>query len=819
MTESLTSRVSKATQQIEDAGKVYSEVKCADSNTMVETGCGQVPSLRKVLKDLGGYQYKGTWAANTYYEAKDQVKDTDGVIWLCIENHTSGAEFDADAKVGQWVAYQVIRDTPVFNRRVVEFGVGVAFGPYEEDGRTLLPRLKIGAIEYVAVSDINENLTFTSADVDDRFDGTVSIQTSEGKLIFSKIWAEALTRSNIEGDLRSKITEAGSVDNKLFIFCGDSTTEQAGGNGFGFDYINDLGRQEGNRMASIRGLINFGGSGYQFGNFVSDRIGTIPTIPDDTDHGTGNWDFYGHKPTGAIPLLTAKAWREQQPEDVIWVICFGINDCILNASIGNQTREQISNLISKNIKTAITSILRSYLNDKIILRSPNPMTARPYNPDAGFPSPTEYPDFGSDESADQALVDKWNHALHDAYIGASDKYERVVLWDSWKEVFGKLNTTVPADKQSQLGDLVHPSSDGYNNTMASLINLVAPFYTGNSINRDRADKDAELLGVNPWELYPQYFRDNPKYTLVKDMDRLIAIGSNYIDLAISLDDFNKYMGFQEPLYVSIANSSAQEFSSYNAIAFGVGVRLLGVSPSAAMQASRGQVSIFKNNASATIEDTYLRHEAASGKYREMYYGRTFAAGNGYIDFTFDGVENRPSTAFCESYFNQGSLLVGGGVDAVIDIGDSPTSSVAPRSVRVLKSGDNSHLSNKPAALVYGDEEISPSAYSRKDTLYAYTPIAQNARSVVCSSVPLPKGADIRMCVTVQIPHTITANVYQHTKNRRILIGEITITPNAISGVLDSGNPTVVAAGVAYECQITSATVSTEALFSILLDPK
>lgn len=198
MTESLTSRVSKATQQIEDAGKVYSEVKCADSNTMVDTGCGQVPSLRKVLKDLGGYRYKGVWATGTKYEAKDQVKDADGAIWLCIENHTSGADFDVDAQAGKWIAFQVIRDTPVFNRRVIEFGVGVAFGPYEEDGRTLLPRLRIGAVEYVAVSEIAKNFTFTSADVDDQFDGTVAVQTSGGEKVFSKIGAEAIGREEFD---------------------------------------------------------------------------------------------------------------------------------------------------------------------------------------------------------------------------------------------------------------------------------------------------------------------------------------------------------------------------------------------------------------------------------------------------------------------------------------------------------------------------------------------------------------------------------------------------------------------------------------------
>ena len=198
MTESLTSRVNKATQQIESASEVFSQVKCADSSTMVETGCGQVPSLRKVLRDLGGYQYQGAWVSGFLYEEKDQIKDINGVIWLCIENHTASSDFEEDVQAGKWTVFQAINDSPVFYRRVVEFGLGVAFGPYEEDGRTLLPRLRIGAVEYVAVSEIVDSLTFTSAEIDDRFDGTVGVQTSIGEQVFSKIAAEAVTVKDIE---------------------------------------------------------------------------------------------------------------------------------------------------------------------------------------------------------------------------------------------------------------------------------------------------------------------------------------------------------------------------------------------------------------------------------------------------------------------------------------------------------------------------------------------------------------------------------------------------------------------------------------------
>lgn len=106
MTESLTNRVTKATEQIESAAKVYSEVKCADANTMVDTGCGQIPSVRKVLKDLGGYEYKGLWTANTNYSAKDQVKTDDQVIWLCLQDHRSGIDFQTDLNNGVWSVWQ-----------------------------------------------------------------------------------------------------------------------------------------------------------------------------------------------------------------------------------------------------------------------------------------------------------------------------------------------------------------------------------------------------------------------------------------------------------------------------------------------------------------------------------------------------------------------------------------------------------------------------------------------------------------------------------------------------------------------------------------
>lgn len=123
MTKSLTTRVETATRQITSAGKVFSDVKCADKHTMIDTGCGDVPSLRKMLGDLeytgkagvdtilenlGSVVYRGNWSPRTDYKERDLIKDDDHVVWFCLSDHQSSAEFDTDVGSGRWVPWQNI---------------------------------------------------------------------------------------------------------------------------------------------------------------------------------------------------------------------------------------------------------------------------------------------------------------------------------------------------------------------------------------------------------------------------------------------------------------------------------------------------------------------------------------------------------------------------------------------------------------------------------------------------------------------------------------------------------------------------------------
>ena len=136
MTESLTNRVETATQQIETAAEVHKGVMCDDSDSMVETPCGQVPSLRKILtsielggvkgvdeilKRLGDVNYHGDWQAETVYAVRDQVKTSENSIWLCLSDHVSGDDFIADVAEGKWVAWQAVLDSSTVGYKVAEF--------------------------------------------------------------------------------------------------------------------------------------------------------------------------------------------------------------------------------------------------------------------------------------------------------------------------------------------------------------------------------------------------------------------------------------------------------------------------------------------------------------------------------------------------------------------------------------------------------------------------------------------------------------------------------------------------------------------------
>lgn len=547
---------------------------------------------------------------------------------------------------------------------------------------------------------------------------TLSIGETDASLVAFTNAGNGSINTNVEDALQSIPGDLGdyNVDNNLLIFCGDSTTEQMQASGYAFDRMT-IRRSVGEKWEKVLGTINFGGSGYTANGFVNDAVGTIPTIST-SNLGINNWDYYGHKPIGAISLATAMAWRSGKADRVTWVICYGINDCILYASVGNLSQADITNYILERLNKAITTLRVNYPQDKIVLRVPNPMTARPYNAGAGFPSPTQYPSFGTDLAADQALVEKWNHALRNAYLAVQNNHTGTILFDTWLKVFGQSNTTLTAGTQlPYLGDLVHPSGSGYVALAEALVTSLSGRFSGSSTRRQEADARAALLANNAWENYAGYFRDNPYFKLVAGEGEkygLVAIGSNYIDIGVTLTQFQQQVDVSKPIYISIGDRAAQRFASYNITAIGNSIRLFSITVSAAMQAAAAGSTVFiyqENGVQLVSNDVYVNSTVITQK--EYFAGGVVSGGAGYFDFSISGERGRISSKFKDGVIN-GSIAVGGGVNTNLAL--STASSVvmngtpSQRVIRVLISGDYSSWAGKAAALYFSDDVPSPKSY-------------------------------------------------------------------------------------------------------------
>jgi lysophospholipase L1-like esterase len=608
----------------------------------------------------------------------------------------------------------------------------------------------------------------------------------------------------------------------LSIWCGNSTVEQSQGSGFGFDRITQH-RQPGERLDKLLGVINFGGSGNSLENFITAPLATLPVIPTDGNKGILNWDYYGHKPTAAISLKTALKWREGKAAHVHWTIPYGINDLILYAATGNLTQDQISSYITTRLRVVAKEILTQNPTDRITFMVENPMTARPYSTSLGFPSPTAYPTFGQNLATDQTLVEKWNQGLRNGYLALRNEIPGVDVFDTHEKVFGQSNTTLVAGTQLPLlGDLVHPSADGYIARENAWVDHVAPSKKGLLSRRREAELRAGAVGGNPWDYYAGYFSDNSKFEKAFQCE-LVNIGPNYVDLGISLGDFISATNNLSAIYVQIGDRVAQYFPVYNAAAISAtSIRLTGLSPNTPMQgAGNGQtVEVYLRRGYQPIAgDLYIDQQAKAAK--EYYTGFVGGAGNGYIDLQFTGVTNRVSTKFL-SGLTAGKLVVGAGVNTTVSLNSATinrTGTTDGRTIRILRAGDNSAYSGKSVAITFADDVPSPKIHEAVFSERAVIPHAQGNRQSLHIPVAMADGAIITAFLTEVIPQAITVDVFTiGWPSGRTAVGTITIPANSDRASLTSGNPTSIPAGQFYEYVITSATSQTTGIVGLEVKP-
>jgi len=422
---------------------------------------------------------------------------------------------------------------------------------------------------------------------------------------------------NVAAYLDSMTTGLGDISatGLLQIHVGDSTVEQAGGTGFMFDFITNYWRGAGMPANGMLGTINFGGSGYRLKNFVEDPaneafVGPTGDMPG-VSAGAGQWDYFGHKPSGAVSLATALRYRLGVPsyvKHVQWVFCYGINDLILYNDVGTGSVESIANYIAAYLAKAMGKIQAAFPGDSFVLRMPNPMVARPYN--ASFPSASAYPTFDTDLAAAQQLVSNWNAGLRLAYQKAQNIFPRSALFDTGAKVFGpsdsSLSSGQTAGANPALQDRVHPSTFGYRQIGHELFNQifgnqqVRQCYNGRRFMADL--KITNGWAGNAWDYYGQYFRNNQKFRELGSFN-LVGAGSTYMDVDADPASLKKILagfgagrifctvGTDDLLSTSLLLGN---FTSIAINASGSNSRITGIS-AASVAGSRAIVTFYTDN--------------------------------------------------------------------------------------------------------------------------------------------------------------------------------------------------------------------------------
>ena len=266
------------------------------------------------------------------------------------------------------------------------------------------------------------------------------------------------------------------MDGAIIVFDGDSKTQNLG-TSVTIALASQL-RKPGNILAGIKGLINHGSSGYTLKAYVEQPATSLYVVADgDPDpnnfvgakEGSSTWDYNLKNTTTAVCLADSLKIKA-----TFRVISLGTNDAILYANPGALPLDQFTAYIEGYLLQAIDKIRLVEPNSVIVLMTPTHMTARPLH--VSYPNTAAHPTWGLDLAADQALVEKWNTGFDNAYVGASRKRSKTVLYHTGKKVTGKSDTTkLAGTEEPMLGDWVHDSiTYGYPEKFRGLALLLNP---------------------------------------------------------------------------------------------------------------------------------------------------------------------------------------------------------------------------------------------------------------------------------------------------------------------------------------------------------
>lgn len=534
--------------------------------------------------------------------------------------------------------------------------------------------------------------------------------TTEQKATLDKLDGIESSASEIDTTVSIGNTFTPIIKDGLFLWCGDSTTEQAGSSGYLFDHITDYFRNaKGTLFNNCFGFANFGGSGYTIKGFYEDALTTTPNLSS-ANEGVSVWDFYGHKPTGAINLNTSISFRNQYPtKPTTWTICYGINDCILSANIGNMTEDEIVDYISNYLILSVKKIQANNSKDNIILRSPNPITARPFL-DAGFPSSTAYSTFGDDLVIDAALVEKWNNALERAYELVANVTQKTKLWNVKDRVFGKINTLAEtSDDLILMGDLVHPSEKGYRGLARDFVEVID--LTQNKLTEGIKYKIEQSSDID-YIVSPYALKDESKYNDIFGKVLIQNVGSAYIDLSIDYESFDNFVSSlnSKTLIIQFGENYVQEFTSFTYSNSGGSARLLSISVDTDIYTNftRGYGYLLTPKSYGKYDNSLLNSLVYDYRVDIRVKG---SGGNGYFDMNWNPLYgNRywlPWT-WRNGYLNARLFTVDGTEIDLAGASFGTNGSASGTTARMLKGGfDFSPYSGQEMAFVWDEETPHP----------------------------------------------------------------------------------------------------------------
>ncbi|GAB3164699.1 SGNH/GDSL hydrolase family protein [Telluribacter humicola] len=604
-----------------------------------------------------------------------------------------------------------------------------------------------------------------------------------------------------------------NLKNEVIKMCGDSTVEQ-GGSANMIALSTGL-RKPGMPFADIKGIVNLGGSGFTLNGFLNNAGNPAFVGPSE---GSSTWDYNLKKPVGAVPLADAL-----KVEGNIWMLCYGINDCILNAAVGNLSQAEISDYIAERLIQAVTRIRVANPEAIIIFRIPNPMTARPWT--GTYPSSTQYPTFGQDLAADQALVEKWNQGLRNGYLIAYRALSRTILFDTWEKVFGVSDTTKLATTELPLlGDMVHPNTDGQVSMLTEFALLLNPYAKGEVSRRYNAEKTASARGGNAADYYSGYYNDNQYYEQVLDAN-LVSSGVGHIDLGVSQAQWNQLVPNGVRAYVEVIGVVAYSLpANYTANVHSASVtRLLNVIPPAVMQGTTGRCRIYVDRVN-TIRtklpsSPYLMGRITAANPRKYFRGTVTNGNSGFLDITFNNDGGRGTSRYLKNMgidnYRKLVLEIGGNIQAPLSLSGATffmNGTAANRVLRITKTGEYASYIGAEVLLYVDDNTPDPAGFEVERPGRGVCEMLTGAKGRVVLPTAYSTGiASITAAPTVQVPSAITLEVYRYVypTGRGTSLGTITIAANAASGSLASIPSNIgaqfVAEGELFEFVVTSGT--------------